>query len=75
MEKLMSWLEVGPNQEDVALLPSAGFDQSEEEYEAANKDEDQIDQVLANQKPDPVVSKEDVEDMKSRLATFEYLLR
>ena len=75
MEKLMSWLEVGPDQDDIALLPSAGFDQSGDEYEAANQDEEQVGQAPANEKPDPVVSKEDVEDMKSRLATFEYLLR
>merc|ERR1712168_554098 len=71
MENLMKWLEDGPSPTDINMIRvSAGQDDNNitgNEYDKVTKE---IIPVRTS-----VITEEDVEDMKQRLATFEYLLR
>lgn len=67
----MSWLEKGPTPAELSALPvsarAAADAQSSTEYDHVSKE--------SNPDLKPLINGEDVEDMKQRLATFEYLLR
>ena len=69
----MSWLEVGPTPTDLSALPVSARSnvESENEYDHVSKSS----QSTTVTSKVPVINGEDVEDMKQRLATFEYLLR